>query len=130
MVEFGADLAQKHGFTNLEYRHGDIEDPPIAAGSVDLAILSQALHHASHPARAVAAAHKLLKSGGRLAILDLHAHQFEQARELYADTWLGFTETQLHDFLEAAGFREIEIGVVSRDEANPQFQTVLATGVK
>src|SRR4051794_19265390 len=130
MVEFGADLARKHGFSNLEYRLGDIEKPPVAAASVDLAILSQALHHASHPARAVAAAHKLLKRGGRLAILDLQAHQFEQARELYADAWLGFTESQMLDFLEAAGFREIEIGVVSRDEVNPQFQTVLATGVK
>lgn len=130
MVEFGADLARKHGFANLEYRLGDIENPPVAAGSVDLAILSQALHHASHPARAVAAAHKLLKRGGRLAILDLQAHQFEQARELYADAWLGFTESQMLEFLEAAGFREIEIGVVSRDEVNPQFQTVLATGVK
>ena len=130
MVEFGAALARKHGFDNLEFRHGDIEEPPIAAGSIDLAILSQALHHASRPARAIEAAHKMLRRGGRLAILDLQAHQFEQARELYADTWLGFTESQLLGFLETAGFQEIEIGVVSRDEVNPQFQTVLATGVK
>jgi ArsR family transcriptional regulator len=130
MVEFGADLARRHGFTNLEYRHGDLENPPIPPGSVDVALLSQALHHAASPARAVAAAHKILKRGGRLCILDLHAHQFEQAREMYADTWLGFTDAQLNEYLEAAGFREIEIGVVSRDETNPQFQTVLATGVK
>src|SRR3954454_4870615 len=130
MVEFGADLAKRHGFANLEFRHGDIEDPPIAPNSVDLAVLSQALHHALHPERAVAAAHKLLKRGGRIAILDLQAHQFEQARELYADTWLGFTETQLLEFLDSAGFREVEISVVSRDEVNPKFQTVLATAVK
>src|SRR6266516_1876278 len=48
MVEFGSKLAKKHGFKNLEYRLGDIEDPPIAKNSVDLAILSQALHHAIH----------------------------------------------------------------------------------
>lgn len=130
MVEFGAELARRHGFTNLEYRLGDLENPPIAAGSVDIALLSQALHHAASPARAVAAAYKLLKRGGRICILDLHAHQFEQARELYADTWLGFTDSQLHEYLESAGFREIEIGMVSRDETNPQFQTVLATAVK
>ena len=29
MVEFGSQLAKQHGFTNLEYRLGDIEDPPI-----------------------------------------------------------------------------------------------------
>ena len=130
MVEFGAALAKKHGFKNLEFRHGDIEAPPIPAGTVDLALLSQALHHAASPARAVAAAHRILKRGGRIAVLDLLAHQFEQARDLYADTGLGFTESQLHEFLTDAGFREIEVAVVSRDEQNPQFQTVLATAVK
>lgn len=130
MVEFGSELAKTHGFKNLEYRHGDIEAPPIRAESVDLALLSQALHHAASPARAVAAAFKILKPGGRVAILDLLQHQFEKARELYADTWLGFTEAQLHEWLEDAGFREIEVAVVARDEQNPQFQTVLATGLK
>lgn len=130
MVEFGSELARKHGFANLEYRLGDIEEPPIPTGTVDLAVLSHALHHASHPARAVAAAHKILKRSGRIAIVDLLAHQFEQARELYADTWLGFTEAQLHSFLEDAGFRDIEISIVGRDEQNPQFQTLLATAVK
>ena len=76
------------------------------------------------------AAHKILKRSGRIAVVDLLAHQFEQARELYADTWLGFTESQLHSYLEDAGFREIEISIVGRDEQNPQFQTVLATAVK
>ncbi len=130
MVEFGADLAAKHGFDNLEFRRGDIEDPPIPAGTVDLALLSQALHHAASPARAVAAAHRILKNGGRVAILDLLAHQFEKARELYADTWLGFTEAQLHEWLEEAGFTDIDVSVVARDPQNAQFQVVLATGVK
>ena len=130
MVEFGSALAKKHGFQNLEYRFGDIENPPIAAHSVDLALLSQALHHATSPGRAVAAAHRILKSGGRIAILDLLQHQFEKARDLYADTWLGFTEADLHEFLDDAGFREIEVSVVARDEQNPQFQTILATAVK
>ena len=130
MVEFGSELARKHGFANLEFRHGDLEEPPIPPGTVDLALLSQALHHAVSPARAVSAAYKILKKGGRVAILDLLSHQFDKARELYADTWLGFTEAQLHEFLEDAGFREIEVNVVARDEQNPQFQTVLATAIK
>jgi ubiquinone/menaquinone biosynthesis C-methylase UbiE/DNA-binding HxlR family transcriptional regulator len=130
MVEFGAQLAKKHGFANLEYRLGDIEDPPIAKGTVDLAILSQALHHAIHPERAIAAAHRILRKGGRIAILDLLSHRFERARELYADHWLGFSEVQLHQFLEAAGFKNIEVTVVSREKQSPHFQTVFATGVK
>ena len=130
MVEFGSKLAKKHGFKNLEYRLGDIEDPPIAKNSVDLAILSQALHHAIHPQRAIAAAHQILKRGGRLVILDLLSHRFEQARELYADHWLGFSEVELHQFLEKSGFREIEVSVVAREKQSPHFQTVFATGVK
>jgi ubiquinone/menaquinone biosynthesis C-methylase UbiE len=130
MVEFGSSLARKHGFKNLEYRLGDIEDPPVAKNSVDLAILSQALHHAIHPERAVAAAHRMLKRGGRLIILDLLSHRFDRARELYADHWLGFSEVQLHQWLEKAGFREIEVNVVSRENQTPRFQTVFATGLK
>jgi ArsR family transcriptional regulator len=130
MVEFGSQLAKKHGFKNLEYRLGDIENPPIAKNSIDLAILSQALHHAIHPDRATDSAHRMLKRGGRLIILDLLSHRFEKARELYADHWLGFSEVQLHQLLEKSGFREIEVSVVSREKQSPRFQTVFATGIK
>ena len=130
MVEFGSQLAKKHGFANLEYRLGDIEDPPIAKGSVDLAILSQALHHAIHPERAIAAARRILRKGGRVVILDLLSHRFERARELYADHWLGFSEVQLHQFLDGAGFKNIEVTIVSREKQSPHFQTVFATGTK
>jgi ubiquinone/menaquinone biosynthesis C-methylase UbiE/DNA-binding transcriptional ArsR family regulator len=130
MVEFGSQLAKKHGFQNLEYRLGDIEDPPITRKTVDLAIFSQALHHAIHPERAIASAHRILRDGGRIVILDLLSHRFERARELYADHWLGFSEVQLHQFLEHAGFKKIEVSVVSREKQSPHFQTVFATGVK
>src|ERR671923_274735 len=70
MVEFGSKLAKKHGFKNLEYRLGDIEDPPVAKESVDLVLLSQALHHAIKPERAIQAAHRILKKNGRVVVLD------------------------------------------------------------
>jgi ubiquinone/menaquinone biosynthesis C-methylase UbiE/DNA-binding transcriptional ArsR family regulator len=130
MVEFGAQLAKRHGFANLEYRLGDIEDPPIANGTVDLAVLSQALHHAIHPERAIAGARRILRKGGRIVILDLLSHRFERARELYADHWLGFSEVQLHQHLEEAGFKNVEVTVVSREKQSPHFQTVFATGTK
>src|SRR5437016_9456177 len=130
MVEFGSKLAKKHGVRNLEYRLGDLEDPPIAKESVDLVFLSQALHHAIKPERAMAAARRMLKKNGRIVVLDLLSHRFDKARELYADRWLGFSEVKLHELLEEGGFREVEVIVVSREKENPQFQTVFATGVK
>jgi ubiquinone/menaquinone biosynthesis C-methylase UbiE/DNA-binding transcriptional ArsR family regulator len=126
MVAYGAELARKHGFENLEYRLGDIECPPIEAESVDLVILSQALHHAAVPQSALNAAREILKPGGRLVILDLLKHQFEKARQLYADVWLGFSEAELEEMLAAAGFRKIETSVVHRESKSPHFQTLLA----
>src|SRR3984957_13613891 len=108
MVDVGSRLARENGLANLEYRLGDLEDPPIDADSLDLAFFSQSLHHAVHPERAVSAAFRLLRPGGRIVILDLKRHTFDQARDLYADTWLGFSEVELRNFLSAAGFIRVE----------------------
>jgi len=130
MVEFGAELAKKHGISNLEYRLGDLEDVPIRSGTVDLAFLSQALHHARHPERALSEAWRILKPGGRIAILDLNRHNFEEAREMYADLWLGFTELEMERMVKGAGFKNAETAVVYKETEAPFFETVLATGDK
>jgi len=130
IVAFGANKAKKNGLKNLEFRLGDLEAPPIDPQSVDLVILSQALHHAKDPAQAIVAAHRILRPSGQVMILDLLAHNFEKAHELYGDTWLGFAESDLQRWLETAGFKKIEISVVAREEQPPNFQTILAAGEK
>ena len=130
MVEFGARKARKNGLKNLEFRLGDLESPPIDFASVDLVVLSQALHHAAKPDEAIKAAHRILKPGGELMILDLAKHKFERAHELYGDSWLGFAESDLQRWLEAAGFKKIEIDVVAREEQPPHFETILAGAQK
>jgi ArsR family transcriptional regulator len=130
IVAFGAAKAKKNGLKNLEFRLGNLQNPPIDADSVDLVILSQALHHAEIPADAIAAAHKILKPHGQILILDLLKHNFDKARELYGDRWLGFAESDLHRWLEAAGFKKIEISIVAAEEQPPHFQTILAGAEK
>ena len=128
--EVGAELARKNGLANLTYKLGDIEKVPLPDRSVDLAILSQALHHAQHPQAAVSEAHRILRPGGQLVVLDLNEHTFEKARDLYADVWLGFKESALHAFLKKAGFTKVEVNTVAQETAEPYFETLLASGVK
>jgi ubiquinone/menaquinone biosynthesis C-methylase UbiE len=126
MVAYGTRVAAENGCTNLEYRLGDLESPPLADGEVNLAFFSQALHHAQQPARAVGEAFRITRPGGRIVILDLLKHGFEQARELYADVWLGFAPAELYGFLDDAGFTDIHISTVDRESEPPHFQTLMA----
>lgn len=130
IIAFGAAKARRSGLKNLEFRFGDLENPPIEPGSVDVAVLSQALHHAEHPEQAIRSAYRLLRPKGQILILDLHQHQFAAAKEQYGDRWLGFAESDLTLWLERAGFRDVEVSVVAREEQPPHFETLLASGLR
>jgi ArsR family transcriptional regulator len=130
MIEVVREQALRHGIKNVDYRLGDMEEIPIGDGEVDLVFFSQSLHHALHPARALEEARRILTPGGRIVILDLVKHRFEEAREMYADEWLGFSEAELESMLEKAGFTEVQTSVVDKEPDTPQFQTLLAVAAK
>ena len=74
------------------WKHGELEKLPIRDASVDVALLSQALHHAADPARAVPEAARILVPGGRVLVLDLREHDEAWVRERLGDRWLGFSD--------------------------------------
>jgi ArsR family transcriptional regulator len=130
MVEVGREQAARAGLGNVEFRQGDMEEVPIGDGEVDLVFFSQSLHHALHPRRALQEAWRILRGGGRVVLLDLLKHRFEEARELYADEWLGFSEWEAVGLLEEAGFGEVRSSLVDKEVESPYFQTLLAMGRK
>jgi ArsR family transcriptional regulator len=130
MIEFAREQARRHHVKNVDYRLGDMEELPIDDESVDLVFFSQSLHHALHPQNAIAEAARILRPGGRIAILDLAKHRFEEAREMYADEWLGFSETELESMLQYAGFQIPQTSIIYKDEKPPHFQTLLAVAHK
>jgi ArsR family transcriptional regulator len=130
MVEYGAGVAQRNGVANLEFRLGDLEDLPIGSGDVDLVLMHQTLHHALHPQKAVQEAFRVLRPGGHILILDLLKHDFEAARELYADVWLGFSQVELMQLLRDSGFTKIDVSVADREAEPPNFETTMALATK
>ena len=104
MLEQVRDSARRAGVERrIELADGDLEHLPIEAALVDVAILSQTLHHAANPPAAIREAARILKPGGLLLVLDLLAHSQEWVREQWADQWLGFAPTELCDWITSAG---------------------------
>jgi ubiquinone/menaquinone biosynthesis C-methylase UbiE/biotin operon repressor len=130
MLEVGREQALRNGVKNVDFRLGDMEELPIGDGEVELVFFLQSLHHALHPERALEEAARILRPGGRVMVLDLARHRFEEAREMYADEWLGFSEAEMEEMLAKAGFSGIEASIVDKESEAPQFQTLLAVGFK
>ena len=130
MVRLGLELAKKNGLSNLIYKLGDLEKVPLKDESVDLALMSQSLHHAERPDIALQEAFRILKPEGQLIIIDLKQHQFEKAHQLYNDRWLGFAENELYKSIKDTGFRKVKVEIVAKESTEPFFETLLATGEK
>tara|TARA_B100001248_G_scaffold162492_1_gene122591 strand:+ start:5297 stop:6223 length:927 start_codon:yes stop_codon:yes gene_type:complete len=128
MVRIGTDLAKKKNLANLFYKQGNIEKVPLTDKSVDLALMSQSLHHAQHPKKALEEAYRILKPSGQLVVLDIKKHNFEKARENYGDLWLGFRENDLYKMIKEAGFKKARVETVSKEEKEPYFETILGVG--
>lgn len=125
-----AARATKRGITNVETVEGDIESLPLADASYDVAVLSQALHHAKSPRTALLEARRILIPGGRLLVIDLLAHTEEWVKEQLQHRHLGFTESALESLIVEAGFERASIQRAARDPQPPHFMTLVATAVK
>jgi ArsR family transcriptional regulator len=119
----------KRKLRNVEWKRGEIERLPLADASVDVALLSQALHHAASPAAALAEAARIVRPGGRVLVLDLRRHDEPWVRERLGDKWLGFEDAELARLLAAAGLTDIKVTVGARRQRDP-FTVLIASGCK
>ncbi|MDO8794412.1 MAG: metalloregulator ArsR/SmtB family transcription factor [Vicinamibacterales bacterium] len=122
-------LAERRRVTNVVWKRGELEHLPIGDEHVDVAMLSQALHHAEQPARAVAEAARITAPGGRVLVLDLRTHRETWVHNKLGDRVLGFSDAELKRLLTSAGLREVRVGVGARKTGDP-FAVLLASGVK
>ena len=122
-------LAQRRRVTNVVWKRGELEHVPIGDEVVDVAMLSQALHHAEQPARAVAEAARVTVAGGRVLVLDLRTHEETWVHNKLGDRVLGFSDAELKRMLTSAGLRDVRVGVGARRTGDP-FTVLLASGTK
>jgi SAM-dependent methyltransferase len=122
-------LAERRGVKNITWKRGDMEKLPLESASVDVALLSQALHHAADPAHAVAEAARVVRPGGRVLVLDLREHEQEWVRDRVGDRWLGFPDGEIDRFLTSAGLEDVHVKVGARLPGDP-FTVLIASGVK
>jgi ArsR family transcriptional regulator len=122
-------LASRRRVSNVVWKRGDLEKLPLRDGSVDVALLSQALHHAATPARAVLEAARITVPGGRVLILDLREHREEWVRTKLGDRTLGFAEGEVKKMLTDAGLSDVRVGIGARKAGDP-FAVLVASGLK
>jgi SAM-dependent methyltransferase len=122
-------LARRRRVTNVVWKRGELDKLPIKDEAVDVALLSQALHHAQDPARAVAEAARITRPGGRVLLLDLRSHGEEWVRAKLGDRRLGFRDEELARLLASAGLREVKVSVGARKSGDP-FIVLIASGTK
>ncbi|HVL68045.1 MAG TPA: metalloregulator ArsR/SmtB family transcription factor [Vicinamibacterales bacterium] len=129
VLERARRLASRRGVSNVIWKTGELEKLPLKDRSVDVALLSQALHHAADPARALAEAARIVVAGGRVLVLDLREHDEKWVRDRLGDRHLGFSDAALRRMLSDAGLRDVKVSVGARRVGDP-FTVLVASGVK
>ncbi len=129
VLERARELATRRRIANVEWRLGEIEQPPVENGAADIALLSQALHHAEDPRQALRAATRVVREHGRVLVLDLMAHAEEWTKERLGDRWLGFDADALREMMTDAGL--VEVQVAPTDDAGAgSFGVLTAIGTR
>ncbi len=123
------ELAKRRRATNILWKRGEIERVPIRDATVDVTLLSQALHHADSPETGLREAARILVPGGRVLVLDLREHQEGWAKSRLGDRWLGFDDGRLRELLCGAGFERVQVRVGARKSGDP-FTVLIAAGTK
>ncbi len=122
-------VARRRRLSNIEWKRGELERLPLRDASVDVALLSQALHHVHDPAAALAEACRIVRPGGRVLVLELRKHDQPWVRERLGDVWLGFDDDELKRLLSSAGLSQIKLSVGTRRARDP-FTVLVASGTK
>jgi ubiquinone/menaquinone biosynthesis C-methylase UbiE/DNA-binding transcriptional ArsR family regulator len=116
------------GATNVDIRRGELEGLPIESGELDVAMLSLVLHYSPEPPRALAEVGRVVRTRGRVLVVDMLPHDREEYQQQMGHVWLGFSESQITRLLAGAGFANVRVRMlpVEPDAKGPALFAAIA----
>ena len=123
MVARGRQLAQEHGFGNVEFRQGDIEHLPVDSATVDVIISNCVINLTPDKLASFKEIHRVLKPGGRILIADLVTAgelppDVRASAAAWADCLAGAMAKEAYlETIRSAGFAEVTVVSESPYEA-------------
>jgi len=115
MVERASAAAAAAGIPNVRFVRGEIEALPLPDASADVVISNGVVNLSPRKARVLSEAFRVLRPGGRLAIVDLVLeHDLPAEIQTHPAAWAGclsgaLSEIALYKGLRRAGFRAVGI---------------------
>lgn len=116
MLRVARGNLDRAGIHHVELRQGDVFRPPFAPGDFDLVVSHHVLHFLDDVDRAIAEMARLLDANGRLLIVDLPPHGVEELRRDHAHRRLGFSTSQIAQWVEQAGLALVAERRVDTDD--------------
>jgi ubiquinone/menaquinone biosynthesis C-methylase UbiE/DNA-binding transcriptional ArsR family regulator len=94
---------ERAGLANGSVRLGDMYQLALPDASFDAVVIHQVLHYADRPGAAIAEVARVLRPNGILVLVDFAPHALEFLRDEHAHRRLGFTDTEVAEWCDAAG---------------------------
>lgn len=117
-------INDKH-IQNISPRVSDMQTTGLPNNFADLVLMSQVLHHAKDPRLSLKEAIRILKPGGKLALLDLAQHNEESFRTTHGHVWLGFDRKQLEFFVREFNCNVLESEIIySENDADKNLPVI------
>ncbi|GAB4211505.1 MAG: metalloregulator ArsR/SmtB family transcription factor [Sandaracinaceae bacterium] len=122
------DAAKKRlrGASSVRFEVGDVAAMPFRDASFDVVMLFNVLTCLERPDRALAEAARVLRPGGRLAVVTLAAHEHLPVAARYGHVRAGFRPAELSSLLRGAGLSVESVDITSRERREPFFEVLTA----
>jgi ubiquinone/menaquinone biosynthesis C-methylase UbiE len=115
MVQKAKTTASKHGYENVEFRLGEIENLPVEDNSIDVIISNCVINLSTDKQKVFQEAYRVLRPGGRIMISDLVTEgELPQEIRKSFDAWAccvagALEKNQYLNTIRSAGFQNVNI---------------------